>query len=93
MKYIVITSKHHDGFAMFDIEGQRLRHRRRTPYQRDPMKALAEAAKRQGMMFASTTRSWTGTIPTQCVEHPDAITAGSSTKRPQEQQAATSRRT
>ena len=24
MKYIVITSKHHDGFAMYDSHGQRI---------------------------------------------------------------------
>ena len=28
MKYITITSKHHDGFAMFDSKVTRLRHRR-----------------------------------------------------------------
>ena len=33
MKYIVITSKHHDGFAMFEIEGQPLQHRGRDALQ------------------------------------------------------------
>ena len=33
MKYIVITSKHHDGFAMFDSQGQSLQHRRRHAFQ------------------------------------------------------------
>ena len=36
MKYIVITSKHHDGFAMFDSDGQRLRHRRCDALQEGP---------------------------------------------------------
>jgi alpha-L-fucosidase len=47
-KYIVITSKHHDGFAIwrskagdYDMEI--------TPYKGDPLKMLADSAKRKGM--------------------------------------------
>ena len=48
MKYIVITSKHHDGFCLFDsaltdydIMG--------TPFQRDIMKELADECHKQGI--------------------------------------------
>lgn len=48
MKYIVITSKHHDGFCLFDS-----RHTdfdiMSTPFKRDIMKELAEACHRQKM--------------------------------------------
>ena len=51
MKYIIITSKHHDGFALFDskvsnydmVDARRIR--------RDALKALADASQRQGMKF------------------------------------------
>ena len=51
MKYIVITSKHHDGFAMFDskVSGYDIVHA--SPYHKDAIKALAAAAHRQGMRF------------------------------------------
>ena len=48
VKYMVITSKHHDGFSIFrsaasdyDMEI--------TPYAGDPLKMLAEACQRKGM--------------------------------------------
>ena len=43
MKYIVITSKHHDGFAMFKLEGQPLQRRRRDAVQA----RRAEGARRR----------------------------------------------
>jgi alpha-L-fucosidase len=48
MKYIVITSKHHDGFGMFrsDLTDWCVKS---TPFQRDPLKELAAACKKQGM--------------------------------------------
>jgi len=48
MKYIVITSKHHDGFAMYpsDLTDWDLG---RTPFQRDPLKELAAACKAEGV--------------------------------------------
>jgi len=47
-KYIVITTKHHDGFALFD---SRLTDWcvRTSPFKRDIMKELAEACRKQGM--------------------------------------------
>ena len=49
MKYITITSKHHDGFAMFDSKVSDYNIVARTPYKKDPMKALAEECRRQGL--------------------------------------------
>src|SRR5579864_1002667 len=41
MKYIVITSKHHDGFAMFDSKADPFNIVEATPFKRDPLKELA----------------------------------------------------
>jgi alpha-L-fucosidase len=49
MKYITITSKHHDGFAMFDSKVSDYNIVARTPYKKDPMKALADECRRQGL--------------------------------------------
>src|SRR5438128_3793228 len=49
MKYITITSKHHDGFAMFDSKVSDYSIVSRTPYKKDPLKALADEARRQGL--------------------------------------------
>jgi len=48
MKYIVITSKHHDGFGMFrsDLTDWCIKS---TPFQRDPLKELAAACKDAGL--------------------------------------------
>jgi alpha-L-fucosidase len=51
MKYIIITSKHHDGFAIFDSKVSTYDIVNATPYHRDALKALADAAHRQGMKF------------------------------------------
>ena len=49
MKYMVITSKHHDGFAMFDSSWDDYNIVRATPFGRDPLKELAEAGKKHGV--------------------------------------------
>jgi alpha-L-fucosidase len=49
MKYITITSRHHDGFAMFDSKVSDWNIVQRTPYAKDPLKMLAEEAHRQGI--------------------------------------------
>jgi alpha-L-fucosidase len=49
MKYITITSKHHDGFAMFDSKVSDYTIVARTPYKKDVLKALAEECRRQGL--------------------------------------------
>jgi alpha-L-fucosidase len=51
MKYIVITSKHHDGFAMFDSKVSDYDIVDATPYKKDVIKALSTEAKRQGLHF------------------------------------------
>jgi len=49
MKYIVITSKHHDGFAMFHSKASPYNIVDATPFGRDPLKELAAACKKQGI--------------------------------------------
>ena len=48
MKYIVITTKHHDGFAMFrsDLSDWGIKS---TPFQRDPLKELADECHKAGI--------------------------------------------
>jgi len=49
MKYITITSKHHDGFAMFDSKVSDYDIIDRTPYKKDVLKMLADECHRQGL--------------------------------------------
>src|SRR5712691_2741338 len=49
MKYITITSKHHDGFAMYGSKVSRYNIVDATPFHRDPMKELAAACQRNGL--------------------------------------------
>ena len=49
MKYIVITSKHHDGFAMFHSRTSKYNIYDATPFKRDPLKELAAACRKQGI--------------------------------------------
>jgi len=51
MKYIVITSKHHDGFNMFHTSQTKYNIVDATPYHRDIVKELADACKRGGIGF------------------------------------------
>jgi len=46
MKYITITSKHHDGFAMYDSKVSDYDIVDRTPYGKDVLKMLADACRR-----------------------------------------------
>jgi alpha-L-fucosidase len=61
MKYIVITSKHHDGFAMFDSKASDYNIVDATPFGRDPLKELAEACERHGIrlgFYYSQAQDW-----------------------------------
>src|SRR5579872_1780301 len=51
MKYIVITSKHHDGFAMYHSDVSKYNVYDATPWHRDVLKELSEAAARHHMKF------------------------------------------
>jgi alpha-L-fucosidase len=50
MKYIVITAKHHDGFAMFKTDDP-FNVVDATPFKRDVIKELSDAAHKQGIHF------------------------------------------
>ncbi len=51
MRYITITAKHHDGFAMFDSKVSDWDIVDRTPYGKDPLKALADEGQRQDIQL------------------------------------------
>jgi alpha-L-fucosidase len=51
MKYIVITAKHHDGFAMYHSSVTKYNIVDWTPFGRDPLKELADACKQEGIKF------------------------------------------
>jgi len=66
MKYFIITSKHHDGFAMFDSKVSDFNVVKQTAFARDPMIELKEACRKYGVKFGfyySHAFDW---------EHPDA---------------------
>lgn len=50
-RYLVITAKHHDGFAMYDSASNPYNLVQRTPFARDPMQELARECRRQGIKF------------------------------------------
>ena len=51
MKYLVVTAKHHDGFAMYDSKVSKYNIVEWTPFHRDPLKELAAACKKAGIRF------------------------------------------
>ena len=59
MKYIVFTSKHHDGFCMWDTKYTDY-NIMNSPFKRDVMKELADACRKQGMAlgFYHSTCDW-----------------------------------
>lgn len=50
-RYMVITAKHHEGFSMYDSKISDFNIVKATPYGKDPMKALSQAARRHGVKF------------------------------------------
>ena len=61
MNYIVITSKHHDGFAMFDTQVSPWGIMHASPFGRDPLKELAAACKQEGLklgFYYSQAQDW-----------------------------------
>src|SRR5881409_2846456 len=69
MRYITITSKHHDGFAMFDSKASDWNIVDRTPYKKDVLKMLADECHRQGvkLFFYHSQLDW---------HHPDYYPRG-----------------
>ncbi|CAA6690023.1 MULTISPECIES: alpha-L-fucosidase [unclassified Lentimonas] len=62
MKTIVITAKHHDGFAMFDSKASDFTVVKASPCKRDLMKELADACHAEGIRFGfyySQNNDWT----------------------------------
>jgi len=61
MKYIVITAKHHDGFAMFKSNASKFNIVDFTPYKKDVLEALAKACKKHQMklgFYYSQAQDW-----------------------------------
>lgn len=72
MKYIIITSKHHDGFAMFDSKVSSWDIKDASPYKKDILKPLAEACRKAGIkigFYYSQAQDWT---------HPGGAASGGS---------------
>jgi alpha-L-fucosidase len=63
-RYIVITTKHHAGFCMFDSEYTDHDIIDATPFGRDPMKELADACAKHGMLLGFYYSVWD-------IAHPD----------------------
>jgi alpha-L-fucosidase len=80
MKYITITSKHHDGFAMWDSKVSDYNIVKRTPYGKDVLKMLAQECRKEGikLFFYHSHLDW---------RHPDYFprgnTGGKWTGRPE----------
>jgi alpha-L-fucosidase len=53
MKYLVITSKHHDGFSIYDTQASDYDIVDATPFTRDPLKELSVACKKAGVRFGA----------------------------------------
>lgn len=70
-KYVTITSKHHDGFAMWDSAVGDWDIVDRTPFKRDPLQELADACEREGLklFFYHSQVDW---------HHPDYFPRGKS---------------
>ncbi|MEO9511262.1 MAG: alpha-L-fucosidase [Flavobacteriaceae bacterium] len=51
MKYVIITSKHHDGFALWDSKYSDYDIVDYTPFKRDILKELSAACKEEGIKF------------------------------------------
>ncbi|MCF3111823.1 alpha-L-fucosidase [Niabella sp. CC-SYL272] len=61
MKYIIITSKHHDGFALFKSNASKWNVADATVYGKDLLKPLADACRKYGMklgFYYSQAQDW-----------------------------------
>lgn len=69
MKYITVTTRHHDGFAMFDTKQSDWNIVQRTPYGKDVIRQLADECHKQGikLFFYYSQLDW---------HHPDYFPLG-----------------
>jgi alpha-L-fucosidase len=61
MKYLVITSKHHDGFTLFETKASKWNVVDATPYGKDLLKPLADACHKYGLrlgFYYSEAQDW-----------------------------------
>ena len=61
MRYCVFTSKHHDGFAMFDTGFDNYNIVKRSPYGKDATAAIVEAMREEGIrpcLYYSQAHDW-----------------------------------
>uniref|UniRef100_UPI00056BD6B1 alpha-L-fucosidase n=1 Tax=Pedobacter glucosidilyticus TaxID=1122941 RepID=UPI00056BD6B1 len=61
MKYLIITAKHHDGFALFDSKASDWDIMDATPYKKDLLKPLVEACKKYNVklgFYYSQAQDW-----------------------------------
>lgn len=61
MKYIVFTSKHHEGFAMYNSEVSDYNIVKATPFKRDVLKELSDECAREGIklgLYYSQAQDW-----------------------------------
>ncbi len=72
MKYLVITSKHHDGFCMFNTKATSYNVVKATPWHKDPLLALSRACHRYGVRFCVYYSIMDWHSPDQLAANPDA---------------------
>ena len=75
MKYIVITAKHHDGFAMFHTHVDNYNIYDATPWHRDPLAELAVACRKQNIrlgFYYSEAQDWHHPGGAAANKNPDA---------------------
>ncbi|MDE6822551.1 MAG: alpha-L-fucosidase [Bacteroides acidifaciens] len=90
MKYIIFTTKHHDGFAMFKSNASNFNIVDYTPFKRDIVDELAKACRKHGIklgFYYSQTQDWCnpggGTIRKEMKEgwaNPDSVAIDQYTK-------------
>ena len=51
MKYVVLTAKHHDGFALWDTRQTDFNVVKATPFHRDVVREVADACRAEGLKF------------------------------------------
>lgn len=90
MKYLIFTTKHHDGFAMFKSDASNFNIVDYTPFKRDIVDELAKACRKHGLklgFYYSQTQDWCnpggGTIRKEMKEgwaNPDSVAIDQFTK-------------